>query len=140
MNPLSWNQRLNIPFPSINEEHQLLFDLINEFYNTLTSANKNEQVHELLERLKTYALAHFKNEEALMACYNYPKLELHEIEHRLFLEKINELESRFSKGKLLLTFEMTNYLKEWITHHVDVIDREYSEYIQQKIENPFNNK
>lgn len=129
MNLLAWQERLSIPFPSIDEEHQILFDLINEFYKSLSNNNKKEQILTLFNQLKSYAQHHFNNEESLMLKFQYPKTEMHQTEHLLFIEKINEFENRYKTEKLLLTFEMTNYLKEWITHHVDTIDRDYSDFI-----------
>ena len=129
MNPLTWQERLSIPFPSIDEEHKMLFDLINEFYQSLTTHNRTEQILNLFTQLRSYAQLHFENEETLMLKHKYPRLDIHQVEHQLFIEKIDEFEKQYKNGRLFLTFEMTNYLKEWITHHVDIIDRDYSNFI-----------
>ena len=100
MNPLTWQERLSIPFPSIDEEHKMLFDLINEFYQSLTTHNRTEQILNLFTQLRSYAQLHFENEETLMLIHKYPRLDIHQVEHQLFIEKIDEFEKRYKNGRL----------------------------------------
>ncbi|MGC8803998.1 MAG: hemerythrin domain-containing protein [Bacteroidales bacterium] len=61
--------------------------------------------------------------------YQYPGFTLHKKEHDEFIKKVNEIAERVKTGKLVISIEITNMIKEWIENHIRKTDKEYSAYL-----------
>ncbi|HEY4786596.1 MAG TPA: bacteriohemerythrin [Bacteroidales bacterium] len=129
---LNWNQALSVGIDSIDVQHQRLFEHINAFYDNMSKSSNKENLGILLKALGDYTVYHFNAEEKLMQQYNYPKLMEHKKEHAKFIKTIEQYKERLSLGKLIISIEITNYLKDWITDHIMVEDHKYSEYLINK--------
>lgn len=44
----------------------------------------------------------------------------------MFMEKVADIKKRFEEGSLVLSVEITNFVKEWIVNHVMGSDKKYS--------------
>lgn len=104
---------------SIDEEHEGLFRLINEFAELLKQENVDAQVvgREMLKQLQSYACTHFRNEEAYMEKINDSELERQKKEHKAFVEYL--LTYNLSDSiKTEDLEELLSYLVRWIFHHI----------------------
>jgi hemerythrin-like metal-binding protein len=129
---LTWDDSLSVKISSIDEEHQKLFNLINDFYAGLSNNSNAQSLKILIKGMKDYTLTHFRNEETFMKLYNYPKLNTHMAEHADFIAKVTTLEEKLNSGKLIVSFEVTNFLKDWIKNHIKKTDIRYSDFLIQK--------
>lgn len=127
---LIWNSDYQINHPQIDQEHQSLFELLNKFYQGLSDGSSKEKLASLIKGLLDYAKVHFSNEEAYMRSINYPNLEAHQKEHEAFMKKASEFYEKYMNGKLILSLEVTNFIKNWITHHIKTEDRQYAEFAE----------
>jgi len=100
--------------------------MINEFYDEITKKSNNELISELISKMKAYAVEHFRTEEAFFRKLNYNDVEDHIKKHEQFIKTVEDLEQRYHAGKLLLSFEITNFLKSWLVTHIQKIDMEYA--------------
>ena len=55
-----------------------------------------------------------------------------QIEHQEFIDKVANLESRFNEGKLIMSIEITSFLKKWMINHIQGSDMHYSKYLAEK--------
>lgn len=129
MSALSWNNSMSVKISSIDNQHQKLIQLVNEFYENISIGSNNELVSKLLKGMKEYALVHFSKEEQYLIEYKYPFYEEHKKEHNYFIGKVNDLENRFNRGKIILSFEITSFLKDWIKKHISEEDKKYSDFL-----------
>ena len=53
----------------------------------------------------------------------------HKKEHDNFIQKVTDLEEKYTAGKMIISIEITNFLKDWINNHIKSSDQRYSEYI-----------
>jgi hemerythrin len=132
MSILIWNESLSVEIESIDEQHQYLFKVINDFYDALKSGSQKQDVSQLLKSLKRYTITHFTTEEKYMKAFDFSDYERHKAEHAKFIEAVAEFEDRFQNGKLILSLEITNFLKNWITEHIQKLDKEYSALLINK--------
>ena len=130
MTLVSWNDSLSVNIESIDKEHRKLIDMLNEFYDNIVSKSNKENISELIKKMKDYTVFHFINEERQLRQHNYPKFEEHKAEHQKFIDKVTEMENRFNEGKLILSLEVTTFLKDWLQHHIMVIDKKYSNFLK----------
>jgi hemerythrin len=129
MDYIKWNDNFSVNIPSIDNQHKKLVEAINVFYNNLSKKRSKEVISDTLFQLKKYTDYHFKSEEELMKRFGFKGLTAHKKEHDLFIEKINEMQEKLNTGKLLLTIELANFLKDWLSHHVLNTDKEYSAFL-----------
>ena len=132
MKLIEWDENLSVKIDSIDEQHKVLVDMINDFYEKIRTKAANELISELIKKMKNYTVVHFATEERYFKQYNYPDFENHKREHQDFVDKVVDLEKRFNSGKIVLSFEITNFLKEWLINHIQGTDMKYTNFLIQK--------
>ncbi|TCO10536.1 bacteriohemerythrin [Natronoflexus pectinivorans] len=128
---IKWNDNFSVNNQTIDNEHQSLFKALNDFYEGLRNKASNENMSRLIENLINYTKTHFTNEEDFMRSINYPKIEDHIKEHREFIAKTEDFYTKFKSGKLLVSFEVTNFIKDWITNHIMTEDKQYAAFAEK---------
>jgi hemerythrin len=78
--------------------------------------------------MKTYTIHHFSTEELYMKRFSYPEYEEHRKEHQNFINKVNAVEEKLQKGTMVISFEITSFLKDWIKNHIQNTDKKYTEF------------
>jgi len=63
-----------------------------------------------------------------MKKYGFDGYEVHKAEHDEFIAKVSEVEEKFNSGKLVLSIEVTIFLKDWLKNHVQGTDKKYSDF------------
>src|SRR5690554_7394405 len=81
MEIFSWKVEYNLGIDVIDSQHQQIVDYINELSYAINRGD-NDEVYEVLEKLKYYCLDHFDFEEQLMQQAGYILLEAHQGVHR----------------------------------------------------------
>jgi hemerythrin-like metal-binding protein len=122
---MNWNQNLSVGVNEIDSQHKQLIQMVNDFYSGIND-NDEKALGKLLTSLVEYAVYHFQTEEKYMDKFNYADTANHKKEHRLFVEKASDVKKRFVDGQLVLSVEITNFVKEWIVKHVMGSDKKYS--------------
>jgi hemerythrin-like metal-binding protein len=117
---------------NIDNQHKRLVEMINAFYSEIDRDSPKDKMLELLKGLKDYTEYHFEDEEALMRAADYPDIREHIAIHKAFVNKISDYQQRFLSGKLLLTLEVTNFIKDWIVKHIMGEDMNYVKYYNDK--------
>ena len=128
---LTWNDTYSLKVDAMDEQHQKLFELINSFYDEIGKQSQAKLIFDLIAGMKAYTIVHFNEEEHLMQQCNYPGLTEHKKEHADFIDKVTDLEEKLKSGKMIISFEITNFLKDWIKKHIKESDQQYSAYIGQ---------
>jgi len=128
---IEWTEKLSVNIATIDKQHQKLVAMLNEFYDEVTKKSNKELIADLISKMKEYTQIHFRTEEELFAKYSYKDAGAHIQKHNEFIKKVNDLENRFSAGKLVLSFEITNFLKDWLVSHIQQSDKEYAAIINR---------
>jgi hemerythrin len=127
-----WNDNFVTGTGDIDEQHRRLVTLIDEFYDALGKTEPDKGIGRLLRGLLDYTQYHFSTEERYMRLYAYPLREMHVAQHNAFVEKIQDIDRRFSNGELVLSFAITGYLREWLTKHILVVDKELGRFLASR--------
>jgi hemerythrin len=128
MAAINWDENLSVKIDSIDLQHKKLIDMINSFYENINQDTQKVEMLELINSLKEYTVFHFSTEEKYMQQTNFPDFENHKSEHDKFVATVLDFEERFKNGKFLLTFEVTNFIKEWVAKHIMGADKKYTDY------------
>jgi len=129
---LNWNDNLSVGISSIDKQHQKLIELYNNFYESIINRDTKEKMTEVVKGLKDYTVYHFKDEEAVMKRHNYPGYKLQKEDHDKFIKAVLDLEERYKNGKMILSIEIINFIRDWIANHILNIDKQYTTFLQQK--------
>jgi len=124
-----WTDDLSVKIPTIDDQHKKLIGMINDFYDSFKSGRNKEQLVELVIGLKDYTSYHFSTEEGLLTQHGYPGFGSHKEQHVAFVEKVNDFQQRMESGKLVVSLEVTNFLKDWLSNHIKKTDQEYSSFL-----------
>ena len=125
-----WTPTLATGIASMDEEHQGLFDLVNELQETQKADMPRESVAWIIDRLKNYALVHFMHEETLMERIDFPETEAHREMHRTFVLQVLDLEDRLTQGERNLVATLLDFLKGWLVAHISEQDMRYVGWMQ----------
>lgn len=125
MKYIRWNEELSVDNPIIDEQHKELFRTINEFYTAIAEKKNKLATQKAIEEMENYIKTHFTSEEIMMKNAGYEGLNQHLNEHQFYIEKVQDLRERYEQGRLILSLEVTNFIKDWITNHIMVTDQKY---------------
>ncbi len=128
MAAITWNKSMSVKINSIDEQHIVLIEMINDFYENINNRSNNENISKLISGMKKYTIMHFNIEEKYMQQFKYPSYETHKKEHDEFIAKVNALEEKFNNGTLIISFEITSFIKDWIKDHIQFTDMKYSDF------------
>jgi hemerythrin len=125
---IDWDESFSVKVSEIDGEHRKIIDMINELHEAMLRKQGREVLTRIIEGLVAYAATHFKTEESYFARFGYPDAKSHIKEHGEFTRKISEFKAAFDSGKLGLSIDVIHYMDEWITNHIKVVDKKYSQF------------
>jgi methyl-accepting chemotaxis protein len=129
---ITWGQKYYIGLQSIDDQHKVLVDLINELYDAFGSNKNKKIIKRVLEELLDYTVYHFGHEEELFHKHGYKESDNHEEQHEKFIERVKQFKTDFEKGNALLSFDLIEFLKNWLLNHILKIDVRYVPFLKEK--------
>ena len=132
---LMWREDLSVGHPDIDNDHQRLIAIINDFQNTVSKWPPERVIHEALIGLHDYAVQHFQREEAIQAACSFPFAKEHREEHADLLATVDaEARSLFVQKTKPITAEalqfVTDLLKRWLIEHIIKSDLKMRDYLK----------
>lgn len=129
---IAWDKSIILNVRLIDDQHKELVDLINSFYESIRKKEPNTAILELLQGLLDYTRFHFTAEQDLMRKHNYPGLQDQLKEHKDFIQHITDCHTRISEGKLVVSLEVTSFLRTWLIDHIKGTDKKLAEFLNQR--------
>jgi hemerythrin-like metal-binding protein len=128
---IKWNQSFSVGVQSIDKQHTVLFDSLNELHASMMSGQAQNMTGPLLKKLLDYTRNHFSEEEKMMAAAKYPGLTEHQAKHRILVKQVEEYAARYEKGEITLNLHLLNFLRDWLTNHIQKTDKEYGPWMNE---------
>lgn len=133
MTGLTWNRiKHDVKVDKMNEQHKVLFNILDALYKAMENKDDRKALVKIINDLITYSKQHLTTEEALLEKYDYPELAEQKEQHKLFIAKIEEFKEDFRNNHFMLHFNMAIFLKTWISNHVEVLDKKYSQFLNDR--------
>ncbi|MDG5799612.1 bacteriohemerythrin [Marinilabiliaceae bacterium ANBcel2] len=129
---IKWTPDLSVKNEQLDKEHQKWISILNDFYQGLMDGKPKEKLEELVVAMLDYTRYHFSNEEQFMTSINYPDIESHKEKHSYYISRIEEFYSKIKSEKLILSLEVTNFLKNWLINHIKGTDQQYAAFYENK--------
>ncbi len=127
MSLFQWKQEYEIGLPKLDVQHHTLIDMLNKLHAFKKSDQAQQVVEDTLYELLQYTQTHFKDEEAAMRAAQYPELDKHRYEHIDLTDQVIQLH-----GDEPVTFELLNFLNEWLKIHLSGSDQEFGKFMRDK--------
>ncbi|MCY6485684.1 bacteriohemerythrin [Clostridium aestuarii] len=133
-----WKDEYSVGVEEINKQHKKLFALGRKLYEIVQlddDYDHYDEIMTILDELKEYTSYHFESEEQLLNKHEYNSLEfkLHRLEHKSFINKINEYDEEnidFEQKHSIL--DMLTFIEKWIQQHILKTDFQYKDFFNTK--------
>jgi hemerythrin len=122
-----WDDKYSVGIRTIDSQHKELFRHLNELLEAMKQGEASDVITPIILEVEKYAVLHFQKEEFFFQRFSFQGAAEHIQEHQNFRKRVVELKEDLKSGKIKITFELLNFLKDWIDHHILVVDKQYSE-------------
>jgi hemerythrin-like metal-binding protein len=122
---ISWDEgRMSTGVGTIDAQHQVLIQRINELHDACAAGTGKEEVVKLMNFVGEYAQSHFKHEEELMLNHHCPMRGKNKAAHVQFLNNYRKLAEMIEKngpttGAVL---QIKQLLGSWLKNHICGVD------------------
>ena len=127
----TWKDSYTVGNNAIDNQHKKLIGYINSFYDNIKIKSNSELISNLISEMKEYTVFHFNYEEKYLEKHGYTDLPEHKEKHIEFIDKVTDFETRLNSKKIILSYEITSFLKEWLKQHILEEDMEYYHFIKK---------
>ncbi|PIE75869.1 hemerythrin [bacterium DOLJORAL78_65_58] len=115
------------------DNHRQLVDIVNKFEEAAKRGKGSRIMGEILNDLIGYTAEHFSHEEKVMEELGYPKLKMHQSQHRQLLQRVERLQFEFHQKHRRITPDVREFLKYWLTNHILKDDKAWAALVTQKV-------
>ncbi|MEW8506496.1 MAG: bacteriohemerythrin [Candidatus Thiodiazotropha sp.] len=105
-------------------QHKELFDRVNALNDAVTGKDRID-IGNRLDNLVDFVVRHFETEERLMEERGYNGIDHHRHEHDLLVRTCTDIQNKFHAGEMEIEDATMKYIKNWLDHHIPVIDKLY---------------
>lgn len=129
---LAWSDELSVGIQEIDEQHKILAGLTNCLFKEAILHKADPAIIEsILNELIQYTQIHFSVEESLFRIFNYPDLEPHQQHHNELKKEVIAIREKFLNGSSV-DLELMHLLREWLTKHIMIEDKLYTQFFLSK--------
>ncbi len=120
-----WSSDLVIGIKSIDDQHKVLVDLINDLHKAMKTGKGESTVHSILDKLIEYTVMHFSHEEKIFERLNYSEYESHKALHKKLVDQVKGFQNDLKAGKKSISMDIMNVLMDWLAGHIKGTDKKY---------------
>lgn len=129
MSKLEWQERYSVGVDEIDADHHEMVSIINKLDDLMSCGKTRDGLPSIMGRLVDYTHGHFQREEALMAQYRYPGIDLHRQAHEEFIAKFSDIQTALLQGNYAVSITLFSLLQNWLIDHIMVADRNLGKHI-----------
>ena len=130
-NVLEWDASFSVGVEKYDNDHKILFGMINDLADAMQLKKSREAVGRVLSGLVEYTTSHFADEERSFSQTQYPEEASHKALHNTLLDQVAELIGRFNAGEPLIAQDVINFLHEWLFNHIKDADKRYTTHLNR---------
>lgn len=128
---ISWSDNYSVKIREIDFQHKKLIDLVNLLHASMKEGKGKEVLDQIFLDLANYTAFHFTTEEKYFAQYSYPEFSAHKKQHDDLKQQVAQLQTKQKEGNVL-TMEVMDFLRKWLTEHIVGSDKKYSGFFLSK--------
>ena len=128
---MTWSDKYSVGVRALDEQHTGLFQTLNDLHAAMLKGQAQSLTGPLLRKLVDYTRRNFAAEEAMLVSTRYPGLAGHREKHRALTKQVEEYVARFEKGEITLNLTLMDFLRDWLTNHIQKTDKEYGPWLNE---------
>jgi hemerythrin-like metal-binding protein len=125
MQAIEWKDEYSVGVGIIDEQHKHFVGILNRLYDTIQNDDQS-LLPEILKDLTDYAVYHFNTEEKYFDQFKFSGSDEHKLEHKKLKEKVAGFLSRKDEDPLRVSYELLDFLEDWLVHHLAELDKKYT--------------
>ena len=129
---MEWSDKYVLGLSEVDEQHKNLFMLVNKMHDLVVNGDDQSTVGKVLDELIDYTVEHFATEEKLFKQNEYPDYANHKREHDDLTQQVLDLQENFREKKVTLSFDLLDFLHNWLNEHTTNSDLEYATYAKSR--------
>jgi hemerythrin-like metal-binding protein len=86
----------------------------------------------VLNELVSYTVYHFGFEEKLFDKHGYSETIIHKRQHADPVEQVKKFVDGYNNSGSILSMDVMNFLKDWLTQHIAGSDKKYTAFFNGK--------
>lgn len=126
----TWNKTYLLDIEMIDKQHMLFFKSFDRLLDLNNQTDVQEKLGKEISELEKFTHNHFGTEEALMRKANASEYELHLIQHKVFISKMEDFKVAYNYNNSVLMEQMINFMRKWFLIHISEIDKKYVESVK----------
>lgn len=126
---LDWTPSYELGLDVVDQQHQNLFDLLNKLYDATVRGDEQSVLGNILDELVDYTVEHFQTEEDIFLHSGYAGADQHKAIHDKLTEQAVDLQQQFRTGSVTISFDLLDFLNNWLVEHTMGEDRKMADYI-----------
>lgn len=126
-----WDESFSVKIKAVDDQHQKLFEIANQFYDALVARRPREAMALLFKQLIEYTAYHFDFEEKYFDEFQYDGTSAHKIAHTNLVSQVVDMKTRFEEGGFVFPIEISRFLRSWLTEHIKKTDVKYTACFQR---------
>lgn len=136
---IKWRDEYSCYDPVIDAQHSKMIEMINEM-NEISKlvedgVDSYDEIVELFNELKEYAVYHFSHEEKMFEEHGYDSFntKIQKLEHNSFKNKVSAIDLyELDENQQEAVNEILDFLSKWLDHHILQIDKKFGEFLRDK--------
>lgn len=128
---MEWGSKYSVGVESMDKQHSVLFEILNDLHSAMMKGQAQKITGDLLRKLVKYTRDHFTAEEVIMAASGYSGLAEHRVKHRNLIKQVDEFAARYERGESNLNMPLLNFLRDWLTNHIQKEDLQYGPWVNK---------
>ena len=129
---LKWGPQFETGIKSIDEQHEKFVKMMNQLLGSGYSADRPQEILDVIKKLNDYAGYHFSFEEKIFEDNGYSESELHKEQHRVFAERLKKYERDASQGNPPKASALFAEMKGWLIQHISQEDMKGAKDLKSK--------
>jgi hemerythrin len=129
---ITWSDKYSIQINEIDDQHKVLVGMINDLHDAMKNAKSKEVTLDIINKMAEYTKFHFSTEEKYMKRFGYQDYEEHKMEHEKFVDKVLAFKTDYESGKAGISYDILNFLKDWLVGHIQGTDKKYAALFIEK--------
>ncbi|MDD4974904.1 MAG: bacteriohemerythrin [Bacteriovorax sp.] len=125
-----WNDRLALGVKSMDAEHVILIEKINNLVTQMEQQygkKDTESLYQCFSDLAKFTVEHFSHEEDYMRSIGYMQLTSHHKIHEKLLNHVGTYGVQIKNGTID-SQKLISFLRNWLLSHIMGVDMQYAEY------------
>lgn len=124
-----WDSKMSVSVQKFDDSHKKLVDMVNELDDAMRAGKGKDVMEKILGGLVSYTATHFGDEEKLMLGHKYAGYIAHKAEHDALVKKVVQFQGDFHNGKIAMSVEVMQFLKDWLVNHIMGTDKKYGPFL-----------